>query len=42
MAAIDVDGDGKLDLLAGNVWLKHRGGTHFDSNRSHWRTHRRW
>src|SRR5262249_28004684 len=31
MAAIDVDGDGKLDLLAGNVWLKHRGGTNFDA-----------
>jgi hypothetical protein len=31
MAAFDVDGDGKLDLLAGNIWLKHRGGTNFDA-----------
>jgi hypothetical protein len=31
MAAIDVDGDGKLDLLAGNIWLKHRGGTNFEA-----------
>jgi hypothetical protein len=31
MAAFDVDGDGKLDLLAGNVWLKHRGGTNFEA-----------
>jgi hypothetical protein len=31
MVAADIDGDGKLDLLAGNIWLKHRGGTKFDS-----------
>lgn len=30
MAAFDVDGDGKVDLLAGNVWFKHRGGTKFE------------
>ncbi|HLH56867.1 MAG TPA: VCBS repeat-containing protein [Verrucomicrobiae bacterium] len=30
MAAFDVDGDGKVDLLAGNLWFKHRGGTRFD------------
>jgi hypothetical protein len=28
-AAFDVDGDGKLDLLAGNYWFKHEGGTKF-------------
>lgn len=31
MAACDIDGDGKVDLLAGNLWFKHRGGTHFDA-----------
>jgi len=30
MAAYDVDGDGKVDLLAGNLWFKHRGGKKFD------------
>ncbi len=30
MAACDVDGDGKTDLLAGNLWFKHRGGNKFD------------
>jgi hypothetical protein len=30
MAACDIDGDGKIDLLAGNVWFKHRGGKKFD------------
>jgi len=30
MAACDVDGDGKVDLLAGNLWFKHRGGKKFD------------
>jgi hypothetical protein len=30
MAACDVDGDGKVDLLAGNLWFKHRGGASFD------------
>jgi hypothetical protein len=30
MAAYDVDGDGRVDLLAGNLWFKHRGGVKFD------------
>jgi len=30
MAAFDIDGDGKTDLLAGNLWFKHRGGTKFE------------
>ena len=30
MAACDLDGDGKVDLLAGNLWFKHRGGKKFD------------
>lgn len=30
MAAYDIDGDGQVDLLAGNVWFKHRGGHRFD------------
>lgn len=30
MAAFDVDGDGKVDLLAGNMWFKYRGGKKFD------------
>jgi sugar phosphate isomerase/epimerase len=29
VAAIDVDGDGKLDILAGNYWFKHEGGDKF-------------
>jgi sucrose-6-phosphate hydrolase SacC (GH32 family) len=29
MAAADVDGDGKVDLLAGNYWFKHTGGNQF-------------
>ncbi|HWH71366.1 MAG TPA: VCBS repeat-containing protein [Candidatus Sulfotelmatobacter sp.] len=29
MSAFDVDGDGKVDLLAYNTWFKHTGGTHF-------------
>jgi hypothetical protein len=33
MAACDIDGDGKIDLLAGNFWLKHRGGNKFDAIR---------
>jgi hypothetical protein len=28
-AAADVDGDGRVDLLAGNHWFKHRGGNAF-------------
>lgn len=28
-SAADVDGDGKVDLLAGNYWFKHQGGTNF-------------
>ena len=31
MAAADVDGDGKVDLLAGNLWFKHRGDMKFDA-----------
>ncbi|MEZ5355311.1 MAG: VCBS repeat-containing protein [Bryobacteraceae bacterium] len=27
--AVDIDGDGKLDLLAGNYWFKHEGGNQF-------------
>ena len=30
IAACDIDGDGKVDLLAGNLWFKHRGGKRFD------------
>jgi VCBS repeat protein len=30
MAAYDIDGDGKVDLLAGNLWFKHRGGKKFE------------
>jgi hypothetical protein len=33
MAACDIDGDGKIDLLAGNLWFKHRGGTTFEAIR---------
>ena len=29
MSACDVDGDGKIDLLAGNYWFKHLGGEKF-------------
>ena len=29
MTAADVDGDGKMDLLAGNYWFRHAGGTNF-------------
>jgi hypothetical protein len=29
MAAFDVDGDGRVDLLAGIYWFKHRGGNDF-------------
>jgi len=31
IAGCDVDEDGKLDLLAGNMWLKQRSGTTFDA-----------
>src|SRR5215472_17006213 len=30
IAVADIDGDGKVDLLAGNLWFKHRGGTKFE------------
>lgn len=30
MAAYDIDGDGQVDLLAGNLWFKHRGGGKFE------------
>jgi sugar phosphate isomerase/epimerase len=33
MAVYDLDGDGKVDLLAGNMWFKHRGGKKFDAIR---------
>ncbi|MBU6399058.1 MAG: VCBS repeat-containing protein [Verrucomicrobia bacterium] len=29
IAAYDIDGDGKIDLLAGNYWFKHLGGNRF-------------
>jgi hypothetical protein len=29
LAAIDIDGDGKIDLLAGNYWFKYEGSGHF-------------
>ncbi len=31
MAVCDLDGDGKVDLLAGNLWFKHRGGKKFEA-----------
>jgi len=31
MAVCDIDADGKPDLLAGNVWFKHRGGKTFEA-----------
>jgi len=33
MDAYDVDGDGTLDLLAGNLWLRHTGGGRFEATR---------
>lgn len=33
MSACDIDGDGKVDLLAGNTWFKHLGGTRFKATR---------
>lgn len=29
ISAFDIDGDGKVDLLAGNMWFKHLGGNQF-------------
>ena len=29
ISAFDIDGDGKVDLLAGNYWFKHLGGSEF-------------
>lgn len=31
MTAVDMDADGRIDLLAGNIWLKHRDGAKFDA-----------
>ncbi len=31
MSACDIDGDGKVDLLAYNMWYKHTGGKHFQA-----------
>jgi hypothetical protein len=28
---VDVDGDGKLDIVGGGRWFKHRGGTRYDA-----------
>ena len=33
MSAYDLDGDGKVDLLAGNTWFKHTGGKEFKAIR---------
>jgi sugar phosphate isomerase/epimerase len=33
LAAIDVDGDGRLDVLAGNYWFKHVGNGQFKATR---------
>jgi hypothetical protein len=32
LAKIDVDGDGKLDIVGGGRWFKHKGGTNYIAN----------
>lgn len=32
LAKADIDGDGKLDIVAGGRWFKHRGGMRFEPN----------
>jgi hypothetical protein len=32
LAKADIDGDGKLDLIAGGYWFKHQGGTAYTPN----------
>jgi hypothetical protein len=31
LAKADLDGDGKIDLIGGGYWFKHRGGTEYES-----------
>ncbi len=32
LAAADIDGDGKLDIVAGGLWFKHLGGDRYQAN----------